>query len=172
MNLKIYLSANDFDKAIADIKKYREELADKLVVLVDKLCRNGVEVAKIKVLASQGDSSETSVVYDPPNANGDIVSATIYLEGKDAIFVEFGAGIYYNNGNNHPKAAEFGFGIGTYPSKHPPNRAINPGYWWYGNREVGKHLSIGTEATMPLFNASETIRNNLIKTAIEEFMRG
>ena len=173
MNLTVDLSVNDIDKAITEIKDYRERLTHRLESLVDKLCHNGIVVARIKVAASQGDSSETSVVYDPPNANGDIVSATIYLEGKDAIFVEFGAGIAYNTGVQHPLADEFGFGPGTYPSKHPPNKAINPGRWIYGHNEDGSPIwSIGTEATMPLYNASETIRNELIQTAIEEFMRG
>ena len=172
MNLKLDLSVHDFEKAIAEIEKYQNSLSDKIAVLVDKLCRCGIVVAKIKVIASQGDSTVARVVYDPPKLDGDIVSATISLEGKDAVFIEFGAGIYYNNGNAHPMASTFGFGVGTYPSEHPPNRAINPGYWWYSDQNKNKHLSVGTEATMPLYNAAENIRNNLIQTAIEEFMRG
>ena len=66
------------------------------------------------------------------------------------------------------RRGEFGYGVGTYPSKNPPNKAMNPGYWYY--RENGELVrSIGTGASMPIFTAAETMRNNLIKRASEVF---
>jgi hypothetical protein len=131
-----------------------------------------VQVAGILVSSAQGDSKKPDVTYEV-NPQGDIVNATIAIVGTDVLFIEFGAGIAYNTGNQHPKASEFGYGPGTYPSKHPPNKAINPGRWVYDHDENGKPLwSIGTEATMPMYHAAETIRNNLIQKAIDNFMRG
>ena len=105
------------------------------------------------------------------NSSGEIINASIYLIGSDVLFVEFGAGIAYNTGAEHPKAAEFGYGIGTYPSKHPPNRAMNPGYWVYRDPpgSDNKVWSIGTSASMPIYYAAETMRNNAIKKAVEIF---
>lgn len=169
--IKIELDPGSVDKAIAELKDYRKDLQDRLKILIGRLVQDGVDIARIQVLASQGDSKSAYVDY-LVDSTGEIIKASIFLQGKDALFIEFGAGIYYNNGNAHPQAAEFGFGVGTYPSEHPPNRAINPGYWWYSDEDKNKHLSLGTEATMPIFHAGETIRNNLIQKAIEEFMRG
>lgn len=169
--ITIELSTSSLDKAIAELKEYRKDLNDRLKILVGRLVQDGVNIARIQVSASQGDSKNAYVDY-LVDSTGDIIKAAIFLQGKDALFIEFGAGIYYNNGNAHPQATEFGFGVGTYPSEHPPNRAINPGYWWYSDENKNKHLSLGTEATMPIFHAGETIRNNVIQRAIEEFMRG
>lgn len=172
MKLKIELSASSIDKAISEVEKYKKNLSDKLEILIGKLVQSGVEVAQVLATTAQGDSTEAYVDY-MVDKQGDIVKAAIYLRGKDAVFIEFGAGIAYNTGRQHPMADEFGFGIGSYPSKHPPNKAINPGRWVYGRDEAGNPLwSIGTEATMPLYHAAETIRNNLIQGAIEDFIRG
>lgn len=170
-NIKIKLDPNSVDKAIAELKDYRKGLQDKLKILIGQLTQDGVEIARIQVTASQGDSKDAFVDY-VVDSSGEIIKASIFLQGSDALFIEFGAGIYYNNGNAHPQSTEFGYGVGTYPSEHPPNRAINPGYWWYKGEDGSKHLSLGTEATMPIYHAGQTIRNNLIQKAIDNFMRG
>ena len=99
----------------------------------------------------------------------DRVKAVIFLQGKDALFVEFGAGIYYNNGDAHPLAAEFGYGVGTYPSKNGHNRAINPGYWWYKDDNGTLNLSLGTKAAKPMYEAAQNARNTAIMTAMSVF---
>lgn len=172
ITIKAELSPSSIDKAIDEIEKYRNRLQDRLQSLVNELIQDGVQVARILVSSAQGDSKKPNVTYEI-NPQGDIIKATIAMVGTDVLFIEFGAGIAYNTGNQHPKASEFGYGPGTYPSKHPPNKAINPGRWVYGHDENGKPLwSIGTEATMPMYHAAETIRNNFIQKAIDNFMRG
>lgn len=172
LTIKIELDPDSVDKALAEIKTYKASLYDKLKTLIARLVQEGVDVAKVQVAASQGDSTDAYVDY-LFNPTGDIIKATIWVQGQDAVFIEFGAGIAYNTGVQHPYASEFGFGPGTYPSKHPPNKAINPGRWVYGHNDDGTPLwSIGTEATMPMFYAANAIRNNLIQAAVEEFMRG
>jgi len=168
--LKIELGDDSLDKAITELQGYREWLNNRLKILVGELTQDGVEIARIKVAASQGDSTDAYVDY-MVDSTGEIIKASIFLQGTEALFIEFGAGIAYNTGFQHPYADEFGYGVGTYPSKHPPNRAINPGKWVY--RVNGEKVwSIGTEATMPIFHAGQTIRNNLIQKAIDNFMRG
>ena len=172
ITIKAELSPSSIDKAIDEINKYKSRLQDRIQSLVNELVQDGVQVARILVSSAQGDSKKPDVTYEI-NPQGDIIKATIAMVGTDVLFIEFGAGIAYNTGNQHPKASEFGYGPGTYPSKHPPNKAINPGRWVYGHDENGKPLwSIGTEATMPMYHAAETIRNNFIQKAIDNFMRG
>lgn len=171
MKLKVDLSDSSVDKAIDEIEKYRKNLKDKFEILVGKLVQSGVEVAKVYVGVGQGDSTDAYVDY-MVDAQGDIVKAEISLVGSDAVFIEFGAGIAYNTGKQHPLADEFGFGIGSYPSKTPPNKAINPGFWYYRDSTKTLHRSVGTEATMPLYHAAETIRNNLIQSVINDFVKG
>lgn len=169
--LKIELGDDSLDKAITELQGYREWLNNRLKILVGELTQDGVEIARIKVAASQGDSTDAYVDY-MVDSTGEIIKASIFLQGTEALFIEFGAGIAYNTGFQHPNADEFGYGVGTYPSKHPPNKAMNPGYWYYRDESKNLHKSVGTEATMPIFHAGQTIRNNLIQKAIDNFMRG
>ena len=167
--IKMRLTPESVDNVIAELKDYKEDLERKLKILVGRLTQEGVQVARSAVITSQGDSHDAGVDYKVDSTSGEIIEATIWLTGTDALFIEFGAGIFYNTGNIHPKATEFGYGVGTYPGQR---YAITPGYWWY--RDESKHLrfSLGTEATMPMYRAAETIRNQIIQTAIETFMKG
>lgn len=166
--IKCKLDVASLDRAISELDTYQEELMSKLESFVDALLSVGVAEASGRASSYAGDSKPAKVVAEYVLKSKDKLLATIALVGEDAIFIEFGAGIAYNTGMEHPKAGEFGYGVGTYPSKHPPNRAINPGYWFY--RENGElKKSIGTQATMPIYFASETMRNNAIQKALEIF---
>lgn len=165
--IKFSLDPREIEKAIKELREYRRELNAKLEKFITLLLEDGITVARTQLMSTVGDSVQGIIGFGVDN-DGEIMSATVSLEGKDALFIEFGAGIAYNTGRQHPLANEFGYGVGTYPSKHPPNRAMNPGYWYY--RENGELVrSIGTGASMPIFTAAETMRNNLIKRASEVF---
>ena len=100
-NIKIKLDPNSVDDAIAELKAYRASLMDKLKILIGQLVQDGVEIARVKVSASQGDSTDAYVDYTV-SPEGDIVKASIFLQGTEALFIEFGAGIAYNTGEQHP----------------------------------------------------------------------
>ena len=66
------------------------------------------------------------------------------------MFIEFGSGIYYNAGNEHPLAKQFGYGVGTYPGQ---THAYED-FWFYTDKDgTHSHFSHGTEATMPMYNS-------------------
>ena len=169
-SITITLDNNSIDKAIQEIQDYRDSITEKLKILINQLTQEGVTVARYWVDKAQGDSTDAFVDYTVDSTSGDIIRAQIFLQGTDALFIEFGAGIAYNTGKQHPYASELGYGVGTYPSEHPPNRAMNPGAWVYGHDDDGTPLwSIGTEATMPIYNAGDVIRNLAITKALEIF---
>lgn len=169
--IQVKLSVSSIENAINELKAYETELHSRILTYVNALVQEGVKVANVCVASTQGDSDLPAVVYDI-DSQGDIVKARIAITGKDVLFVEFGAGIAYNTGAQHPYADELGYGVGTYPSEHPPNKAINPGRWIYGHNDDGTPIwSIGTEATMPIYHAAETVRNNTIIKATE-LLRG
>lgn len=166
--IKCDLSISGLESAINEIKAYEDELNDKIRRFVDELMKSGVAVAQARLGATIGDATNASIIYGL-DSSGEIVTAYVGLNGPDALFIEFGAGIHYNNGNAHPLASQFGYGVGTYPSEHPPNRAIHPGYWWYKGDDGALHFSLGTQASMPIYNAAESIRNIAIMKALEIF---
>lgn len=161
--IKVNIGSGDFDKAIKELEAYRKKLMNKIYDFVDALIAEGMNVAKVRISSARGDSNDVTVDSVYVSNSGDIIKAVIFLEGKDQLFVEFGSGIAYNTGEQHPLADKYGYGPGTYPSKHPPNRAINPGYWYYGSGKT----SIGIEGTMPLYGAAEHIRNIIVQKANE-----
>lgn len=161
-------------KAIKRIEKYRNNLTKKCEQFCKQLAEEGVQVAKASL--SEGKSEDyqpsTKVSYEI-DTNGNLVSAKIKAEGPYILFIEFGSGIRYSDTKN-PKAAELGYGPGTYPSNAPQQ---NPPYdnWesptgWYYYGEDGKlHHTFGVRAKMPMYNASESIRKKVEAVAKEVF---
>lgn len=168
--IKFGLDPREIDRAIKELRKFNLSIKDRLAEFFNILLEDGKTEANDRLNSTIGDSVQGIITSDVIMMGGDELRAVITLMGKDALFIEFGAGIAYNTGKQHPYADKFGYGVGTYPSKHPPNRAMNPGYWYYreeGNDKVVR--SIGTQASMPIFYASETMRNNAIRRAMEVF---
>lgn len=168
--IKCELSAKSIEQARQELKDYQKSLNDKLRDFFSALLETGRLEAENRLQSTLGDSVEGIIVTEPIQNNGDSITAIITLMGKDALFIEFGSGIAYNTGMQHPKASEYGYGPGTYPSKTPPNKAINPGYWYYREEGNDKAVrSIGTQASMPIYYASEAMRNNAVQKAVEIF---
>lgn len=81
--------------------------------------------------------------------------------------VEFGAGIYYNKDGN-PKAPDFGFGVGTYPDQR---FAFSDG-WWFMKDDGEWVYTHGVKATMPMYNALKTMKENTDAIVKEVFANG
>ena len=79
----------------------------------------------------------------------------VVASGADAVFVEFGAGVYHNTPTGtspHPKGAELGFTIGSYGKGHGKGRA-----WGYYGEDGELVITHGTPAQMPLYRALRDI---------------
>ncbi len=80
----------------------------------------------------------------------------VVATGTDAVFVEFGAGVYHNGAagaSPHPRGAELGFTIGSYGKGRGKGAA-----WGYYGADGELVITHGTPAQMPLYRAfSEVI---------------
>ena len=94
---------------------------------------------------------------------------TVEVEDREPFYtllaIEFGAGIYYNSGNENPKANDFGLGVGTYPGQI---HAFEDGWYYLGNDNQW-HYTHGVKATMPMYNATMEIVNQYKQIAREVF---
>ena len=164
------LDKNSIMDVIAALEEYRSYLSDMVERFVKELTEAGLSVAKQALAEGQGgdgkDESRVRFEISNPAKAGNSVTMEIVFSGTDCLFWEFGAGIYYNNGNANPKAAEFGMGVGTYPNQ---KFAINPGYWWYKGNDDKLHFSRGTEAAMPMYKASVEIIQKVDQIAKRTF---
>lgn len=156
-------------QAIDEVRKYQRELTSKTEQLRQRI---GMVIAWS---ASQGFS--TSLVDDVLNgekrfANVDVSvndegdTTVVIARGNDAVFVEFGAGVY-NNGSvgtsPHPKGAELGFTIGSY-GKGNGRKEV---WGYYG--EGGLTLTHGTPASMPMYRGMREACGHIAEIAREVF---
>lgn len=168
---KAGLSVSSINNMIKDLESYISNLDLKCEKLIDRLITEvGIPVVERNITSFKGDSNKEYNTYFElhryPNKGA---SGKLVIEDKDILFIEFGAGIKYNNGNTHPQASELGYGVGTYPGQ---THAINPGYWWYKGDDGNLHFSMGTEATMPVYKAYAEMVNQVGTIAREVFGNG
>ena len=160
------LDARSVDKAISQLEEFQRNLDGKC-----KRLRNLV-AERIKWSASAGFSTAlTSDVFmggSPPandvavsvNDKGDIT--VVIAEGEQAVFIEFGAGVYYNGAagsSPHEWGSQNGFLIGEYGKGHGKKNAwALPTEMWSefktddkGNSKPVPMLTRGTPAAMPMY---------------------
>jgi hypothetical protein len=90
----------------------------------------------------------------------------VFADGEDAVFMEFGAGVYYNGAvgsSPNPLGANLGLTIGSYG----PNGAKET--WGYYGEDGELHLTHGTPASMPLYRAVQSVRQDIVQIAKEVF---
>ncbi len=174
------LSANLSVSSLKSLQKqlldYKEELSSKCDKFVLKLAEIGIPVVESKVAEAgftydekgiQSGSDTEHNTYVKVDSLIGMSKATLVLEGKEILFIEFGAGVSYNGSvgsSPHPKGQENGFLIGTYGMGHGSQKV-----WGYYADSGELVLTHGTKATMPMYEASLKIRNEVLKIAKDVF---
>lgn len=167
--IRFDLSVDKIDAAIKELKDYQKLVQAKMDTLRQRVAdslaeevRRGFSGAIVDDLISGGKrlaDLQVSVSYEPD-------AALVIAGGTDAIWVEFGAGVYHNGaggGSPHPKGAELGFTIGGY-GKGQGNKEV---WGFYENGEL--YLTHGTPAAFPMYNAVQAITNVISDMAKEVF---
>lgn len=172
MSREVELKADVSEKSLKQmLERFKAEAWNALInasaISVDEAAQIAEEEAR-RVVASypfKGDTtgslptvSRTQTVY-----KGESCEAEIRLNGEEAVFFEFGAGQYYNvpvGSSEHPRAAETGFTIGSYPGQtHAGDDE------WYLPDGMKTHSGLrythGTMAVMPLHTAKMAVVNKL-----------
>lgn len=164
--LKAELSAKSLDNLVKEIKNYQASLPTKCRIFIDRLANEiGIPVIKENIATAKGDSDKNSNCVFQWHETKHGAYGTLVVENKDILFIEFGAGIIYNKGKKHPKADEFGYGVGTYPGQI---HAFDEEGWFYwdGTKRIP---SKGTEATMPVNKAYISMVDGIVRIAKEVF---
>lgn len=163
------ISTSDIDRAIEELKDFRREIGEKgeafrkrFAEEVAKLAQAGFDASYVDYLTN-GDTTPSTVSV-ATTSNGNTTFVTAY--GEDAIWIEFGAGVYYNGAagsSPNPWGAENGFTIGSYGKGHGRQKT-------WGYYEDGKLvLTHGTPATMPMYHALKDACDNIWSIAREVF---
>lgn len=162
-----YLSKKSLEKTINQLKQYQKEFEDKNEEFVRRLADLGLPIIEDNISMAQGDSDKQHHTYIKLTSLKGYSEARVVVEGKDLLFIEFGAGVHYNvpaGSSPHPKGEEFGYTIGSYGKGLGENDS-----WWYTDSTGVSRQSQGTQATMPLYKASTEMRLKIRKIAKEVF---
>lgn len=168
--ISVSLSESGIEKAIQELLAYKQEIIRKTELLRQKVAarladeaRSGFNGSIVDDLTGKNNPrlADVNVSVD----DRDNVSVVV-AEGEDAVWVEFGAGVYHNGSvgsSPHPKGAELGFTIGGY-GKGNGKKEI---WGFYEDGEL--RLTHGTPARMPMSQAMNTIINDIVSIAREVF---
>lgn len=159
------------DRAVREIRAYSDRVQRKTEELrerVANLIANDARTAFASAMASDDlrEGATPGNVDVSVRSDGDNVTV-IVADGKDAVFMEFGAGVYYNGAvgsSPHPLGTSLGMTIGSY-GKGLGKRAV----WGYLGDDGELHLTHGAPASMPLYNAVQSVARDIVNIAREVF---
>lgn len=155
------LSSKSIGKAIKALRSYRDSIEVKKKKLLEELAYIGVKEASIRFTTAIYDGVNDSSVTLKPIENGYCIVA----EGQAVAFIEFGAGVYHNPGEPYPNPRPDGIvGIGEYGKGYGKRQA-----WGFRNEDGELVITRGTPAAMPMWYASEEMRNAIVSKFKEVF---
>lgn len=167
--ITIGLSEQDIDRAIRELAQYKADFTKKVELLREKVAER---------LADEATKGFTGAVVDDLIKGGQRFAqvnvsvnnrgslSVVVADGEDAVWVEFGAGVYHNSSpgsSPHPNGAELGFTIGSFGKGNGKKEV----WGFYEDGEL--KLSRGTPATMPMYRAVQTVCNDIQSIAREVF---
>ena len=162
--ITISLDSDSIDKAIKDLEQYKNDIVQKTNILrkrvadhianvaqsgfngaiVDDLLKGGAKMAQVDVKVDEHDNI-----------------SIVIANGEDAIWAEFGSGVYHNGragSSPHPKGDELGFTIGDY-GKGMGKR--NTWVYYEDGDKSHKVYTRGAPATMPMYNAVKQVIDDI-----------
>ena len=161
MIIEIGLSKQDITRAIKKVKEYKQDFLDREQKLLEGLAEIGLKEASVRFTTAMYDgTNDVSVMLDTTK-NGYVIVAS----GEAVAFIEFGAGVYHNTGEPYPNPRPEGVvGIGEYGKGYGKRKA-----WGYKDENDKVVITRGNPAAMPMWYASEEIKNSVTKVVREVF---
>nr|DAL86395.1 MAG TPA: putative tail-component [Caudoviricetes sp.] len=168
--ITIELTESGIDQAIKELEEYKKDIEKKTALLQDKIAKRIAEEAD-KGFASAVVDDLVRGGYQKPDVTvsyttkGDI--SVVIAQGEDAVWVEFGAGVYHNGhlgSSPHPRGSELGMTIGGYGQGKGKQKS-----WGFKDEEGKLHVTRGTHAQMPMEKAILTVIDELPQLAREVF---
>ena len=165
------LSEEEIDRAIKEVETFREDFR----VKVDTYRKRIAEEIAVNASLNFGSSIVNDVIKggSPHNAEVQVsvsergLVSVVVASGEDAVWCEFGAGVYHNGsvgGSPNPYGNEVGLTIGSYGKGYGKRQA-----WGYYGEDGGLVITRGTPATMPMYNAVQEVLSKSIAIAREVF---
>ena len=171
--IRFSLSTNDIRRAINEIEKFKADFLKK----VDTYRKRIAEEIAVQASANFASSVMDDVIGGSPRRpdvdvtfSDDGKIAVVVADGEDAIWCEFGAGVYHNGSTGsspNPYGNDLGFTIGSYGKGRGKQTVW--GYYTDPDSKTGLVLTHGTPASMPMYNAAQEVLRKSVEIAREVF---
>lgn len=168
--IRFGLGVKDINRAIRELEKFKQDFRNK----VDTYRKRIADEIAVQASLNFGNAVMDDLVNGSPRKPDVSVSVSergsisvIVAEGEDAVWCEFGSGVYHNGSvgsTPHPSGESLGFTIGSYGKGYGKRQV-----WGYYDEDGELVLTRGTPATMPMYNAAQEIMRKSIEIAREVF---
>jgi hypothetical protein len=169
--IRFGLSVKDINRAIKEVDKFKQDFRKK----VDTYRKRIAEELAVQVSLNFGNSIVDDVIRGGSPRRPDVqVSVTergnvsvVVADGEDAVWCEFGAGVYHNGSvgsSPNPYGNDLGFTIGSYGKGYGKKQA-----WGYYDENGELVITRGTPASMPMYNAAQEVMRKSVEIAREVF---
>ena len=169
--IRFSLTTKDINRAIREVNKFKEDfrkkvdtyrnrIADELAVQASLNFGNAIVDDVIK-----GGSPRRPDVRVSVSDRGAV--SVVVADGEDAVWCEFGAGVYHNGSvgsSQNPYGNDLNFTIGSYGEGYGKRQA-----WGYYDEDGELVLTRGTPASMPMYNAAQEVMRKSVEIAKEVF---
>lgn len=178
--IRCTLSTKDLNRAIGELKAYKNELATKCATFVDRLTEHGILIARENSDGEYGSYITFTKTVNPMQYGATAIllatSGTItvqwmaYGKVKSAdvsplLMTEFGSGFNASDASgkgNADIATALGMGQGTFPGQ---THARDIGGWFWQDLDGEWHSSEGIEPSMPVFSALISMEMEIVSIA-------
>lgn len=167
------LSDKEINRAIREVEKYKRDFQKKVELYrkrfaeeIAKVAQTGFDSSGVDDLLRGGTRKAEVSVSVSDNGNISLVIAV----GEDAVWCEFGAGVYHNGSvgsSPNPYGSEQGLTIGSYGKGYGKQSVW--GYYTDPGDKSTLVLTHGTQATMPMYNAVQSVVPRAVAIAREVF---
>lgn len=168
--IRVALDEGSIDAAIREIKAFKTSFEKKVDIYRKRIAEEIATSASLKFSSSTMEHSVRGETRKPNvhvsvDERGNI--SVVVADGEDAVWCEFGAGVYYNGSvgaSPNPYGKELGFTIGSYGKGYGKGKA-----WGYYDDTGELVITRGTPASMPMYNSAKEITKKAIDIAREVF---
>ena len=157
--IRFSLDQKDIDRAIRELKQFKNEFLKKCNSLVQELTDLGVDIAKVEVTQLDavytGELRNSIEGYYSPSTNVGIIKAGAYY----AVYVEFGTGVVGNQ-SPHPNPQGWSYDVNAHGDEG----------WVYYNDDIGEfRWTKGFKSRPFMYNTARQLEKECEKISREVF---
>lgn len=168
--IKFSLDPKDIDRAIREVNSVKKKFLDKVDIYRKRITDEIAIQASLNFESSVVDDTVKNGTRKPDvtvnvDERGSI--SVVVANGEDAVWCEFGAGVYHNGSagsSPNPYGGKLGLTIGSYGKGFGKQQA-----WGYYGDNGELIITRGTPASMPMHNAVQVVTTKAITIAREVF---